>query len=218
MNYSQMKSIFEENADEEKAAGMAHYMRDQFSFYGIQAAARKALYKDFLKEEKKERRIDWAFLDQCYSDPHREFQYFVCDYLTRMVNFLDTSDLPHIRKYVVARSWWDTIDSLCKVIGKISLRDKSIGREMLIWAGDKDLWVRRTAIEYQLGLKEKTDTGILEDILVMNFGSDRFFINKAIGWALRDYSKTDPEWVSSFISRNMEKMSSLSIREGSKYL
>ena len=112
----------------------------------------------------------------------------------------------------------DTIDCLCKVVGKLSDNDSKVDKLMLDWAKDENIWIRRTAIEYQLNKKEKTNTDNLEKILKLNFGSNEFFINKAIGWALREYSKTDPKWVADFIEKNREKMSPLTIREGSKYI
>ena len=77
--YIKIKTLFEKNADEDRAESMAHYMRDQFCFYGLSSPKRKTLYKDFLKEEKKRRTIDWELLDRCYADMHREFQHFVCE-------------------------------------------------------------------------------------------------------------------------------------------
>ena len=71
--YIKIKTLFEKNADEDRAESMAHYMRDQFCFYGLSSPKRKTLYKDFLKEEKKRRTIDWELLDRCYADMHREF-------------------------------------------------------------------------------------------------------------------------------------------------
>ena len=89
---------------------------------------------------------------------------------------------------------------------------------MLQWSLDENIWLRRIAIDHQLSRKEKTDTEMLEKILENNLGSDEFFINKAVGWALREYSKTNPQWVRAFIKKNKEKMASLSVREASKYL
>ena len=86
------------------------------------------------------------------------------------------------------------------------------------WSTDEDFWVRRIAIDHQLLRKDKTNTVLLEKIIVNNFGSDEFFINKAIGWSLRDYSKTDPEWVRDFIERYRNRMDKLSIREAGKYI
>lgn len=216
--YFDIKKRFEEKEDKENAAQMAKYMRDQFVFYGLPTPKRKAVYKDFLKEEKKSGQIDWAFLDRCYEDEHREFQYLVCDYLTVMDNFLAYDDIPRIKAYIKCKSWWDTTDSLDRVIGQIGLRDSRVDALMLEWSLDDDFWVRRVAIDHQLCRKEKTNTELLEKILVNNFGSDEFFINKAIGWSLRDYSKTNPEWVRAFVEKHADRMSKLSVKEAWKYI
>ena len=127
-------------------------------------------------------------------------------------------DIPAIRKFIDRKQWWDRIDSLDQVIGKIGLRDERVDALMLEWSTDEDFWVRRIAIDHQLLRKDKTNTVLLEKIIVNNFGSDEFFINKAIGWSLRDYSKTDPEWVRDFIERYRNRMDKLSIREAGKYI
>lgn len=216
--YETIKEMFEEHANSEKAIGMKKYMRDLFDYYGIATPERKLIYKDFLKDEKNSKTIDWVFLDLCYADEHREFQYLAYDYLLALASYLVIDDMPRIRKYVLTKSWWDTIDFLCKVIGKLSESVSTVDELMLEWANDENIWIRRTAIEYQLGKKENTNTDNLEKILMANFGSEEFFINKAIGWALREYSKTNPKWVAKFIDENRAKMSNLSIKEGSKYI
>ncbi len=190
--YLEIKKLFEQNEDKENALAMAKYMRNLFEFYGLATPKRKKLYKDFLKEEKKNKKVDWDFLDKCYLDSHREFQYLVSDYLITMNNYLTYDDIPKIKKYVKIKQWWDTIDFLDRIIGEIGLKDNRVDDLMLEWSCDNDFWVRRIAIDHQLCRKEKTNTELLEKILVNNFGSDEFFINKAIGWALRDYSKTNP--------------------------
>lgn len=216
--YFDIKKRFEEKEDKENAAQMAKYMRNQFVFYGLSTPKRKAVYKDFLKEEKKSGQIDWAFLDRCYEDEHREFQYLACDYLTALDNFLAYDDIPRIKAYIKCKSWWDTTDSLDRVIGQIGLRDSRVDALMLEWSLDDDFWVRRVAIDHQLCRKEKTNTELLEKILVNNFGSDEFFINKAIGWSLRDYSKTNPEWVRAFVEKHAVRMAKLSVKEAGKYI
>lgn len=216
--YLEIKKLFEQNEDKENAIAMAKYMRNLFEFYGLATPKRKKLYKDFLKEEKKNKKVDWDFLDKCYLDSHREFQYLVSDYLITMNNYLTYDDIPKIKKYVKTKQWWDTIDFLDRVIGEIGLKDNRVDDLMLEWSCDNDFWVRRIAIDHQLCRKEKTNTELLEKILVNNFGSDEFFINKAIGWALRDYSKTNPLWVREFLRKYKDKMSNLSIKEASKYI
>ena len=216
--YEIIKIAFEEKADVGKAIKMSKYMRDKFDFYGFPTPERKGVYGNFLKEEKKNKMIDWEFLDKCYLDNHREFQYLVCDYLLAMKQYLTYDDITKIENFIVTKSWWDTIDPLCKVIGFIELADERVKDLMLDWSKSDNIWIKRTAIEHQLCLKEKTDIKLLEQIIVNCFGSDEFFINKAIGWALRDYSKTNPEWVKDFVNKYKEKMDNLSIREASKYI
>ena len=86
------------------------------------------------------------------------------------------------------------------------------------WSLSDNIWLRRVAIDHQLLRKEQTNVQLMEKILLHNLNQTEFFINKAIGWALRDYSKTNPTWVAGFIEKNQERMADLSIKEASKYL
>lgn len=216
MNIEGLKKNFEKRANEDNAIQMAKYLRNQFVFYGLKSPARRDAYHQILKDEKKQ--IDWDLLDQAWNDKHREMQYFVCDYLLAMEKYVSYDDLFKIEHYVRTKQWWDTIDSLMKLYGYVGLKDQRVDQLMLDWSKDPDKWVRRVAIEHQLLRKDKMNTALLSQILENNLESDEFFINKAIGWALRDYSKTNPEWVSDFIDGNYNHLAKLSITEGSKYL
>ena len=216
--YLEIKEIFESREDKENAIAMSRYMRNMFDFYGLPNPKRKEVYNNFIKLEKKAKVIDWEFLDKCYEDNHREFQYLVNDYLLATKQYISFEDIPKIKNYITTKSWWDTIDFLCKVIGDIGLRDSRVKELMIDWSKNENIWLKRTAIEHQLGLKDKTDTELLEQVIINSFGSDEFFINKAIGWALRDYSKTNPNWVTDFINKYRDKMDNLSIKEASKYI
>ena len=216
--YKILKKQMESHADPLKAKKMAAYMKNQFLFYGIPSPKRKALYKDFLKEEKTQNVVDWVLLDQCFEDEHREFQYFACDYLVALAFYIPFEELDRIKAYIQKGNWWDTTDALDQVIGKIGLRDTRIKQAMILWSRSDELWIKRAAIDHQLLYKEKTDTQLLETILLNSLGSNEFFINKAIGWALRQYSKTNPRWVESFIKQHHAALSSLTIKEASKYL
>lgn len=216
--YLEIKKSFESKEDKENAVAMSKYMRNMFDFYGIPTPKRKEVYNSFIKNEKKSKRIDWDFLDKCYEDNHREFQYLVYDYLLSMKQYVSYDDIVKIKKYIVNKSWWDTVDFLCKVIGDIELRDLRVKDLMLEWSNDDNIWIKRAAIEHQLSLKDKTDYELLEKIIVNCFGTNEFFINKAIGWALREYSKTDPNGVKNFINKYKNQMSDLSIKEASKYI
>lgn len=217
-DYEKLQERFATGANPELAAQMKKYLRNQFEFYGYHTKERKAVYHDELLVNKKAGIIDWNLLDQCWQDPHREMQYFVCDYLIAMKRYLQFTDIKKIEKYARTQQWWDTIDSLIKPISYLTWNDSHGAELMLQWSMDNDFWIRRVAIEYQLLRKEATDTQTLSAIIQNNLGSQEFFINKAIGWALRDYSKTNPDWVSKFIQDHQGEMTSLSIREGSKYL
>lgn len=216
--FKELKRIFEENANAKKAEPMAKYMRNQFAFYGIGATKRKELTKEFIKQAKTLKTIDWDFLDKCYKDNHREFQYFANDYLLAMQKYLSYDNISHLLKYAKIKPWWDTIDFLDKIIGNIGLKDKRVNSLMLKLSKDKDFWLCRIAIDHQNTRKEKTDKELLEKIVVNNFGSDEFFINKAIGWSLREYSKINPKWVKSFIKKYANQMSNLSIKQAQRYM
>lgn len=216
--YLEIKKVFESKEDKENAVAMSKYMRNMFAFYGLSTPKRKEVYNDFIKAEKKSKKIDWNFLDRCYEDTHREFQYLVSDYLLAMRQYVTFEDISKIQNYITQKSWWDTIDFLCKVIGDVELRDLRVKDLMLKWSNDENVWIKRSAIEHQLSLKDKTDYELLEKIIVNCFGIDEFFINKAIGWALREYSKTNPEWVRNFIDKYKDKMNNLSVKEASKYI
>ena len=216
--YDKIKQLFEQNSDEENAIKMSKYMRNLFKFYGIPTPIRKSLYKDLLKEEKAKKTIDWNFLDKCYEDNYREFQYLALDYIENMQKFLNYDDVPKLYKYINSKQWWDTIDRFDRIVGNIAFKDDRINDLMLKWSKNEDFWLRRIAIDHQLGRKEKTNTKLLEQILLNNFCSDEFFINKAIGWSLRDYSKTNPDWVKDFLSKYENKMDKVSLKEAYKYI
>lgn len=216
--YQKVKEAFEFLRDKENARHMEAYMRDRFKFYGLQTPERRAVYKDVIVRDKKVGAIDREFLEQCWADEHREFQYLVTDYLRAIQKFLTYEDVPFVEQFIRSKQWWDTIDGLDRIVGGIAFRDPRINDLMLRWSTDEDFWVRRLAIDHQLLRKNDTDEDLLEKIIVNNFGSDEFFINKAIGWSLRDYSKTNPAWVRDFIDKYRDRMAPLSLREASKYL
>ncbi|MDD4842834.1 MAG: DNA alkylation repair protein [Anaerotignum sp.] len=211
-------STMENLKNEEAAIKMAAYMRNQFPFLGVRPPKRKTVCKEVFREAKKSKTVDWEFLDNCWENRYREMQYLVMDYLAVMQKFLTFEDVPKIKHYVNTKQWWDTIDGLDRIIGSIGLVDDKIDGLMLAWSKDEDFWVRRLAIDHQLCRKEKTNKELLEEILVNNFGSNEFFINKAIGWSLRDYSKVNPHWVRNFVEKYQDQMNRLSIREASKYI
>ena len=204
--------------NEEQAQKMSKYMLNKFEYIGIKTPERREIFKNFFKEYKNEEKIDWEFVNKCWENKYREFQYVGADYLKNMKDKLTIDDIHKFKRLILEKSWWDTIDNLDMTIGALALKDSNVNKILLEWSIDENIWLRRIAIDHQLLRKEKTNTELLEKILKNNLGQVEFFINKAIGWALRDYSKTNSEWVKNFIEENEEKMSKLSIKEAGKYL
>lgn len=204
--------------DPEKAGSMEAYMRHKFSFLGVTAPERNALYRKYFPSAKKTKVIDWDFVDTCWEKNPREYQYVAANYLKAMQSYLTENDLPKLEHLVVTKSWWDTVDILDRVVGSLVADHPELEEVLLKWSLSDNIWLRRVAIDHQLLRKEKTNVQLMEKVLLNNLDQTEFFINKAIGWALRDYSKTNPEWVESFIEKNKERMAELSIKEASKYL
>ena len=218
MDFNKLYEEMIQHKNEEQAQKMSKYMLNKFEYIGIKTPERRKIFKNFFKEYKNEEKIDWEFVNKCWENKYREFQYIAADYLKNMKDKLTIDDIPKFKQLILEKSWWDTIDNLDMTIGALALKDSNVNKILLEWSLDENIWLRRIAIDHQLLRKEKTDTELLEKILKNNLGQAEFFINKAIGWALRDYSKTNPEWVKNFIEKNKENMAKLSIKEASKYL
>ena len=218
MDFNKLYEEMIQHKNEEQAQKMSKYMLNKFEYIGIKTSERRKIFKNFFKEYKNEEKIDWEFVNNCWENKYREFQYVAADYLKNMKDKLTIDDIPKLKQFILKKSWWDTIDNLDMTIGALALKDSNMNKILLEWSIDENIWLRRIAIDHQLLRKEKTNTELLEKILKNNLGQAEFFINKAIGWALRDYSKTNPEWVKNFIEKNKEKMAKLSIKEASKYL
>ena len=216
--YLDLKKYFEQNRDYKFAKWNSNYMRGKFKFYGLRASDRRVGYKELIQSDKNDGEIDWKLLDKCISDEYREFKYFVTDYLINMEEYLTISDLDKIKSYCLVEPHWDTIDIFAKIVGNIVYQTNNWRSLMTSWAKDENFWIRRISIIHQLKYKENTDKELLRDTILLNVGTEEFFINKAIGWALREYSKTNPLWVKSFILDHSDKLNSLSIREASKYI
>lgn len=225
---------FRQHKNEENAEKQAAYLRHQFEFIGLKTPERRLLAKDFLKEKKADKQIDWKLVFEFWNLPEREFQYLALDYLHQMKKWLIFDDLEKIKKLTVSKSWWDTVDALDELVGHLLLTGRKQATEndstayeqvktlVKEWAQAENFWLRRIAIDCQLSFKNQTDLELLsyniEKNLLGSSFADEFFIMKAIGWALRDLAKTNSAWVIKFIEEHENKMAKLSIREASKHL
>lgn len=208
---------FYENINKEQAEWMSKYMRNLFPFLGLKKPERMALAKEFLKSRRSDGEVDWEFISKCYSREEREFHYLAIDYLDKVKDLFTPSDLYKIEELIITKSWWDSVDAINKIIGHVTMKYPEVKEDILLsWVKSNNIWLNRISIIFQLKYKENTDTEFLSKAILYNSSTDEFFIDKAIGWALREYSKTNREWVKNFIESNT--LSKLSVREGSKYI
>jgi 3-methyladenine DNA glycosylase AlkD len=214
-----LKALFAQQARPDQAGPMKQYMRNQFEFLGIKGPAQKALAKQFIAENGLP---DLAQLDdivrELWSWPEREYHYMALTFLDRHQNQLTPKDVPLLEYLITTKSWWDTVDSLAShSVGKL-LSQYPSSRQTVIdsWRESENIWLRRTTLLFQLGYKAQTDEALLFCLIEQNKDSKEFFLQKAIGWALREYSKTAPEAVKIFVAETA--LAPLSRREALKWL
>lgn len=224
MSLKEIREIFAKNASPSDKKPMEAYMRNLFDFYGIRAGKRRELSKTYIREANKADKIDWDFLKSLFEDKMREINYLGLDILRVQTHLLSLSDFDRLVSLAQIRPWWDTIDVIDTIIGSLGLIDSGFEEKILELSTSDNFWLRRIAIGHQRKYKDKTRTNLLAKIIKTNIQiptqtkDEKFFIEKSIGWALREYSKTNPSWVRDFLDENMDEMPALSRREASKYL
>lgn len=204
-------------ADPQRAVVMAAYMRDQFAFWGIQAPQLRALNRDFVRQAAGPgRRVDHALVHALWARPQREYQYTALDLLDYHKAHATPADLDLYEALVQQKSWWDTVDLLAgKLVGSLLRRYPDAVQRTEAWIASDHLWLQRTALLYQLSYKQHTDWPRLQAYILRHRHSDAFFIQKAMGWALRSYSRIDPAAVRAFAGAH--DLPALTRREGLKY-
>ena len=215
-----LKKPFEQNANPSQAPAMKKYMRDQFEYLGIKTPQRLALEKEFYAEHglPEITELD-TILRELWSLPQREFQYIAVGLPGRLNKQLPPEFIETIEYLITTKSWWDTIDAIAGgTVGIHFKRYPAVMKKYLArWRKSENFWLRRTTILFQLNYKQETDFELLCEIINENLGSKEFFINKAIGWALRQYARTDPKAVKRFV-KDTKELNPLSRREAMKHL
>ncbi len=211
--------LFTGHADPQKAAPMKRYMRDQFEYLGIKVPEIGKLLKQVIQERGLPPLADLdPILRDLWALPQREFQYVANGLLERFEGQLPPEFIETLEYLLVTKSWWDTVDTIATgTLGVHFKRYPKVRKKYLAkWRKSDIFWLRRASILFQLGYKEDTDFELLCDIIRENLGSQEFFINKAIGWALRQYTRVDPRGVRNFVART--PLHPLSAREALKWL
>ncbi len=195
---SALEAEFSKKANATVAAGQKAYMRNQFEFYGLKTELRRAIQKPFLVKEflpsKKEMHV---IVKTLWKKPQREFQLFAQELVSKYVKQFDKNDIALLEFMITHKSWWDTVDFIAvNVVGKyLKMFPEEIKRCVKHWLASNNIWLQRTALLFQLKYKTEMNTALLSANINALLGSKEFFINKAIGWVLREYSKTNPAWV-----------------------
>lgn len=202
-------------ADPLRAAAMAAYMRGRFSFLGIQTTGRRRATRAPMRAAAGDA---LAVAEALWQLPQREYQYVACDLLRQQAKHLPPDALPRLLALVRQHSWWDTVDSLAVSVGEMVLRHRELVVVMDRLIADDDFWLRRVALLHQLSWKMQTDEERLFAYCRRCAPEREFFIRKAIGWALRQYARVQPERVRAFLDAERENLSPLSLREAGKHL
>lgn len=214
-----IKTLLRKHADAQQAVAMRRYMRDQFEYLGIKGSELGVLLKQHytLRGLPDPDELE-PILRDLWSLPQREFQYVGASLLGRFKQQLPAEFIEILEYLLLTKSWWDTVDTIAIGVEGIHFkRYPKVRRQYLAkWRKSNNFWLRRAAILFQLGYKKDTDFALLSDIIRENLGSQEFFINKAIGWALRQYTRVDPQAVRTFVAQT--PLHPLSAREALKWL
>ncbi len=192
------------------------YMRNKFDFFGLTASKRREIQKTYFNyfqiNDLKE------FVTLLWNLNQRDYQYIAQELLYVNYKEFKVKDVKLFEYMIINKPWWDTIDFLSpKILGKyFKLFPDEIEKNTQKWISSNNIWLQRSAILFQLKYKETLNTDLLTRIILPLSNTNEFFVNKAIGWVLREYGKTNKDWVFYFVKKN--KLSNLSSREALKHI
>ncbi len=214
----ELKAIIKEHHNADNATSMKAYMLEKFDFEGMKAPQRTEVQKRWFPTLDKNIN-HWDFVLELWEQPYREYQYIAVDLLKRVSQKkMHEKDHVSLERIITDKPWWDTVDLIASnYVGKYfqqfpEMRDSVIER----WRKSENIWLNRTCLLFQLKYKENTDFELLKALILEFKPNQEFFIQKAIGWSLRQHSKYAPDEVRDFIESI--ELSSLAQKEASKYL
>jgi len=208
-------------ADPDKAAGMQAYMKTEMPFYGVQKPGRVSILRHLRKTFAPASRMEYeALAVALWELPHREEKYLAQGVATAFKQHIVPKSLPLYTRFIVEGAWWDFVDDAAThMVRELVINNPEATWPVVDhWNDDADMWLRRGSIICQVGAKEHTDTVRLFRNCERRMHEEEFFIRKAIGWALREYAKTDGQAVADFTTRHRDALSGLSYREATKHI
>ncbi|QCX38196.1 DNA alkylation repair protein [Aureibaculum algae] len=210
---------FQQQANPTIAVAQKAYMRGQFEYFGLKTDTRRAIQKPFLiKAYLPEKKELTTLVKILWLKPQRDFHYFAQELVFKYVKQFEKEDIALLEYMVRHNSWWDTVDYIAvKLMGSYF---KKFPEQRVTycskWLQSDNIWLQRSALLFQLKYKTEMDTQLLSSTITSLLGFKEFFINKAIGWVLREYSRTNPDWVITFVDKT--KLSNLSKKEALRLL
>jgi 3-methyladenine DNA glycosylase AlkD len=204
--YEKIRLLFVEKGNPIYAEKQAAYMKHHFAFFGLNAPAWTALCKDFFQKNgvfKGDELMDFATL--CFEDDCRELHYVALEMVQKCVKKENEDFIFFLEQLITTQSWWDSVDWLAKLVGWHFQRfPHLIVPTTERWMASRNIWLQRISMIFQLTYKEKTDFELMKRYILALSGSKEFFIQKGAGWALRQYSRTNPEAVTLFVGEHPE--------------
>jgi 3-methyladenine DNA glycosylase AlkD len=211
---------YEANRNEAFAVNMKKYMKDQYPFYGIKTPVRRGMITHFLKEYGMP---EWKDMEeitrQLWQMDERECQYTAVDLLNRLKKNLNPDNITLMEYMITTKSWWDTVDGIAGwLVGAIMKKNPDQIKPVTSrWMDSGNIWLQRSCLLFQLQYKKDTDLDLMFRFIERLSDHESFWIRKAIGWILREYSKTDPQAVQQYVEAHPE-LSGLSKREALKVI
>ena len=218
---SPLTSELELQQDREKASKMSAYMKGMFSYYGVSSVPRKLIYKKWKSkiDPTLTQEYNWELIRELWDMDQREYQYIAIDWMNSWpVSAYREEDIEELRFLISNKSWWDTVDLIASnYLGKFALKFPKIMDEVIMdWQNEKSIWLHRACLIYQLKQKRATNLERLSYLIDVYKSNNTFFIQKAIGWSLREVSKWNPEWVKDMVEN--KRLTGLAKREAMKYV
>jgi len=199
-----IRNLLQASADDRIAASSKAYLRDQFECFGIPTPLRRTIYKEYMKKKLPTYLDLQKITKELWQLSERDFQYFAVELMAARKKEWDHKIIYLFEYFITHKSWWDTVDHIARELTGpyFIFFPKQIKKVTGKWNRSDNIWLQRSSIMFQKAYKKATDTELLSAYILHLADSKEFFVQKAIGWSLREYSKTDPAWVKNFVKNH----------------